>query len=140
MGRMAHDEEDADREAIVRRRNRLIAAALTGIVSSTAQACACLSVSEPDSGRHLDDAGRDGGARRDASTMDAAMRDGSTADAAADAATADAAVDASEPEDASLQDASVSVDGGPVPCLTIIPGDGGPLPCLSPAIDFDSGT
>ena len=88
------------------------------------------------------DPGRDSGAidaGRDAGRTDRDASSGADA-TVSDAASGDAAVDASEPEDASLQDASVSVDGGPVPCLTIIPGDGGPLPCLSPAIDFDSGT
>lgn len=55
------DREEEDRQAVLRRRARLIGAALSGVVASTsATACACLSPYwEDDAG--LRDAGRDGG-------------------------------------------------------------------------------
>lgn len=79
-------DEDEDRDAILGRRSRLIALALTGLVSGSAQACACLGVV-----RVEHDAGRDGGASADAAT----------------------------------DDASVSQDGGPLPCLAPLPPDAG---------------
>lgn len=121
---MGDDREDPDRDAILRRRHRLIAVALSGLVGGSAQACACLSVQVPPDAEI--DVERDAG-------MDAGSRD---------------------------DDAGLSRDGGPLPCLAPLPPDAGtdggmagdagttpddagddggttpdagmPLPCLSP--------
>ncbi|MCZ7682023.1 MAG: hypothetical protein M5U28_25805 [Sandaracinaceae bacterium] len=126
---MADDEErdGGDREAILRRRSRLIAVALGGLVSGTTQACACLSAPyEPyDAGRR--DAGRDAATADGGGGSDAGADSGSGADSGTDAGAADDAGN----------DASVSQDGGPLPCLTPLPPDAGPdatvvpVPCLS---------
>jgi len=70
---MGDDREDPDRDAILKRRHRMIALALTGLVGSSAQACACLSPLEPDSGIRID-----GGTPNDAGSRDDAglSRDG----------------------------------------------------------------
>ncbi|RZO63701.1 MAG: hypothetical protein EVA89_06500 [Sandaracinaceae bacterium] len=94
------DREEEDRQAILRRRARLIGVALSSVVASTsATACACLSMAAPEDAS-AQDAGPDGG--MDATVPqpclsrpppDAGPPDAATEDAATDAATEDAAAD-----------------------------------------------
>jgi hypothetical protein len=124
---MGDDREDPDRDAILKRRHRMIAVALTGLMGGSAQACACLSPPyepPPDSGIDVGrDAGTDAGARDDAGLS----RDGGPLpclaplppDAGPDAAIAG--------DDAgTMPDAGAEDDGGAMPDAGV------PLPCLSP--------
>ncbi len=101
------EQGDPDGEAILRRRNRLVAIALSGVAATSLGACEpCLTPIAPDAGRWdagidaspvpcLSDAGRP---RPDAGSLDAGSLD---ADAEPDAEAGDAGPDA-----------------GPKPCLT----------------------
>jgi len=108
---MSEDREDPDRDAILSRRNRLIAVALSGLVSSATQACACLSPSPPP----------DSGAERDAG--------------------ADAGTDSGVPVPclSPLPPDAGTDSGVPVPCLSPLPPDAGPDGGGDEDAGFDSG-
>lgn len=100
------DREEEDRQAILRRRARLIGVALSSVVASTsATACACLSV--PPGDASAQDAGPDGGMDATAPqpclsrpAPDAGPPDAAPEDAATDAAAEDAAAEDAAAEDA----------------------------------------
>jgi len=95
---MSDDREAEDREAILKRRARLIGVALSGAIASTsATACACLSMIPPDTGVVRSDAGPDGG-------MDAGEPM---------PCLTPLPEDAGEPMDAAPEDASPPSDGSP---------------------------
>jgi hypothetical protein len=114
MSERDDDPADVDREAILSRRKRFIAAALVGMASATsAPACsepsACL--------RYLADGGPDAGGPdggRDGGSSDAGGTDAGGADAGG---TDSGSLDGSTAMDASL-------DAEPTPCLRFAP-DGG---------------
>lgn len=106
-------DDEADREAILRRRNRLIGVALAGLtVSASATACACLSTV---------DAGREGGTSEDAGPQACLSR---------------------PPDDAGAFDGGAfdggALDGGTPDGSAFDAGD--PMPCLSPPLPEDAGT
>lgn len=101
-----HDRDDPDRDAILRRRNRLVAIALSGVAAVSVGGCEpCLTPIAPDSGI-------------DASPMpcleppleDAGPRDAGS-DAGSDAGTTDPDAGMTAP------DGGGASDGGPLPCL-----------------------
>jgi hypothetical protein len=121
---MGDDRQDPDRDAILKRRHRMIALALSGLVGSSAQACACLSPLARDSGIDVErDAGSDAGSSDDAGLS----RDGGPLPCLAPLPE-DAGTDAGGVEDGGTTpaDAGADDDGGRTPDAGV------PLPCLSP--------
>lgn len=123
---MGDDREDPDREAILRRRNRMIAVALSGLVGGSAQACACLSPPPPpDSGIRIDAATPvDAGSRHDAGSREDAglSRDGGPLPCLTPL-----------PEDAGTDAGTVPGDAGSEDDAGTATRDAGvPMPCLAP--------
>ncbi len=94
--------EDKDRDAILARRRRLLASALSGVAMGAmglgAQACTCLSPPPPDSGEDATPMG--------CLSQDAGAWDSGPADAGSDAGAEDAGS-----EDAGLDDAGADAAG-----------------------------
>ena len=115
------DDADHDRDAILSRRARFVAAALAGLAGSAlALACSTESPPAPDAAPQpclsprVDDAA--------VPPRDANAADGGNTDAS----------------DAGADDAG---DAAPLPCLKVAPdaSDASPLPCLAPPLDSGGG-
>ncbi|MCA9654778.1 MAG: hypothetical protein H6712_30580 [Myxococcales bacterium] len=86
MSPLDDPERDLDREAILARRRRFVAAALTGLTTSTlATACPCLKVAQPDP-----DTEGSGDATQGTTAGDTAQTDGDATTSTSGASTSDA--------------------------------------------------
>ncbi len=127
------DDDDLDREAILARRRRFMAAALSGLVmtqcASTAQPCLRVGQDSAVDTGSPGDTGRDTGPQP-CLTVDAALDTGR-----------DAGFDVG-PQPCLEPPLDAGFDTSPQPCLSVAidagPPDAGPLPCLSP-LPPDSG-